>query len=141
MGDYFKGWRRKCGLLTLMMACVAMGGWVRSRDTFDELQINTAPWRYVINSGIGLIQLAQMSHLEGKPRFNVLSFPIRRRDGKGMAVGGFYVDKKVFLSLPLLAKSIGDGIGSVFIYAAESMKMKISGFAFSSSPIGQSSSR
>ena len=37
MGDFFQGWRRKVGLLTLLMACVFMAGWVRSlfmRDDF-----------------------------------------------------------------------------------------------------------
>jgi len=30
MGEFFKGWRRKVGVVALVMACVAMGGWVRS---------------------------------------------------------------------------------------------------------------
>ncbi len=37
MGDYFKPWRRKIGVLTLVLACVFAAGWVRSpfvQDTF-----------------------------------------------------------------------------------------------------------
>jgi len=30
MGKFFKGWRWKIGVLTLVMACVLMGGWMRS---------------------------------------------------------------------------------------------------------------
>lgn len=30
MGGFFKGWRRKIGIVTLLMACVFAGGWVRS---------------------------------------------------------------------------------------------------------------
>jgi len=30
MGEFFKGWRRKTGVVTLVMACVFTGGWVRS---------------------------------------------------------------------------------------------------------------
>ena len=30
MREFFKPWRRKIGLLTLLMACVFMAGWVRS---------------------------------------------------------------------------------------------------------------
>jgi len=35
MGEFFKPWRRKLGLLTLMMACVLMSGWVRSLRTMN----------------------------------------------------------------------------------------------------------
>ena len=38
MGEFFKPWRRKVCLLTLFMACVFIGGWVRSgfiRDTLN----------------------------------------------------------------------------------------------------------
>ena len=35
MREFFKGWRRKVGALMLVMACVAMLGWVRSFP-FDE---------------------------------------------------------------------------------------------------------
>ena len=35
MREFFKLWRRKIGVVTLVMACVFMGGWVRSR-TIDE---------------------------------------------------------------------------------------------------------
>ena len=37
MGDYFKPWRRKLGVLTLVLACLFMAAWVRSlavRDTY-----------------------------------------------------------------------------------------------------------
>lgn len=30
MGEFFHGWRRKAGCVTLMMACVLMCGWIRS---------------------------------------------------------------------------------------------------------------
>ena len=36
MSEFFKGWKRKIGLLTLLMACVFMGGWVRSL-TYTEI--------------------------------------------------------------------------------------------------------
>jgi hypothetical protein len=38
MGEYFKPWHRKIGVLTLVMACVFASGWVRSFSTFDRLQ-------------------------------------------------------------------------------------------------------
>ena len=30
MGTFFHGWRRKTGLVTLLLACLFMGGWMRS---------------------------------------------------------------------------------------------------------------
>ena len=35
MKEFFRGWRRKVGVVTLVMACVFMAGWMRSL-TFNE---------------------------------------------------------------------------------------------------------
>ena len=35
MGEYFKPWRRRFGLMTLVMACVFLGLWVRSLAIYD----------------------------------------------------------------------------------------------------------
>ena len=35
MGSFFQGWRRKIGLMTLLLALVFMSGWVRSFITGD----------------------------------------------------------------------------------------------------------
>ena len=37
MGEYFKPLRRKLGVVTLLMACVLMAGWVRSLSIFDAV--------------------------------------------------------------------------------------------------------
>ena len=37
MFNYFRGWRRKAGLVTLLMACVFAAGWVRSLTEIDRL--------------------------------------------------------------------------------------------------------
>ena len=37
MYEYFKGWRRKFGLLTLLLALPFLGGWVRSFSNVDTL--------------------------------------------------------------------------------------------------------
>jgi hypothetical protein len=39
MSNFFKGWRRKFGLLTLMLALAFMGAWVRSMRVEDILKI------------------------------------------------------------------------------------------------------
>jgi hypothetical protein len=39
MGDFFKGWRRRIGILTLVLACVVMGSWLRSQKVVDHIII------------------------------------------------------------------------------------------------------
>ena len=37
MREFFRGWRRKLGVLTLLMACVFAAGWVRSYSIHDMI--------------------------------------------------------------------------------------------------------
>jgi hypothetical protein len=37
MREFFRGWRRKVGCVTLMMACVAMPGWTRDRVVHHDV--------------------------------------------------------------------------------------------------------
>ena len=41
VGDFFHGWRRKIGIVTLVIACVFMVGWVRSHSVQDVLSIHS----------------------------------------------------------------------------------------------------
>jgi hypothetical protein len=36
MREFFHGWRRKAGCVTLVIACLLMGGWLRSLACLDE---------------------------------------------------------------------------------------------------------
>ena len=38
MKEFIRGWKRKVGVLTLGLACVAMAGWVRSMMICDSIQ-------------------------------------------------------------------------------------------------------
>ena len=38
MREFFRGWRRKSGVLTLLMALVFMAGWVRGFTTADQIE-------------------------------------------------------------------------------------------------------
>jgi len=40
---YFKPWRRKLGVVTLVMACVFAAGWIRSGDSQDRLATMLTP--------------------------------------------------------------------------------------------------
>ena len=89
MGDFFKGWRRKVGLLTLLMACVFMGGWVRSQDRFDALDICGETFRYGINSVDGRIRLLKTTPLEGQQLFAWTSIDASTTGGWGLDDNGY----------------------------------------------------
>ena len=57
MGEFFQGWRRKIGCITLLMACVAMGGWVRGLSVADCARIRTGPCSldHFVSSKFGLV--------------------------------------------------------------------------------------
>jgi len=43
MGEFFKGWRRKLGVMTMLLACVLLAAWVRSQITVDVVRL---PFQY-----------------------------------------------------------------------------------------------
>jgi len=56
MGDYFKPWRRKSGVVTLVMACVLSVAWARSRSVNDVLWIQSGNYReFSLLSGEGTL--------------------------------------------------------------------------------------
>jgi hypothetical protein len=57
MGEIFKGWRRTTGVLTLLAACVFMGGWVRSGWIADGIWYPTDTSSYFVDSLHGVIRL------------------------------------------------------------------------------------
>ena len=44
MGEFFKGWRRKIGVVTLAIALFATGGWIRSLYTGDIVLLALGPF-------------------------------------------------------------------------------------------------
>ena len=65
MGEFFRSWRRKIGVLTLLMACLLMAGWVRSLSTIDWLTLETwnSFWRLTIEHGV--VELSRYRHVSG----------------------------------------------------------------------------
>jgi hypothetical protein len=55
MMDFFRGWRRKIGLLTLMMALVGMGLWLRSLIIVDGVQFPVGQYDNWIQSEFGFL--------------------------------------------------------------------------------------
>lgn len=58
MREFFNGWRRKAGVVTLVLACVFTAGWVRSFTTLDGLFFNPGPTRLMLFSTVGKLSLA-----------------------------------------------------------------------------------
>jgi hypothetical protein len=58
MGDFFHGWRRKTGGVTLLMALAFMAGWVRSFTVGDDFKFTSGFGHYfLLTSYSGEIQL------------------------------------------------------------------------------------
>ena len=58
MGEFFRGWKRKVGVLTLVMACLLMGSWMRSRIGWDALEFFRGS--FAIQSDNGHLLLARI---------------------------------------------------------------------------------
>ena len=54
MGEYFKSWRRRCGLVVLGLACVFVFAWVRgfyTEDTFESTSLVPTPFGFIFDNG------------------------------------------------------------------------------------------
>ena len=93
MGEFFRGWRRKIGLLTLLMACVFAAGWVRSQYKCDNFVRRNAQWRDCIVSVDGRLMLHRTVPLNEGPGYIRLfgnEFEWTSRDVSSVA--GFELD-------------------------------------------------
>jgi hypothetical protein len=75
MREFFRGWRRKVGCVTLVMACVVTGVWVRSTYYSDRFYYRTDK---SIHS-----QYSSLGRLSCKSEFRIIridpaSFPVRK---------------------------------------------------------------
>ena len=50
MGEFFKGWRRKIGVMMLVMACVLTGLWLRSLSSYDRIYFPIGHRTHLITS-------------------------------------------------------------------------------------------
>src|SRR4051812_21970080 len=55
MGEFFKGWRRKLGVVTLVMACGFIGPWVRSLYIMDTFAFSHYPKDFMLVSVDGAV--------------------------------------------------------------------------------------
>lgn len=55
MGEFFRAWRRKIGVVTLVVALASTAGWVRSSLNYNGIEIVFSKTRYSFTSIKGLI--------------------------------------------------------------------------------------
>jgi hypothetical protein len=77
MGDVFCGWRRKVGVLTLLMACVFAAGWVRSKTKYDFVTLNLSNSVFKAGSYSGITRLVRET-TDGKAAGEEARKPKRR---------------------------------------------------------------
>lgn len=61
MREFLRGWRRKVGSITLMMACVFMLGWIRSLFLQDQLILPRQGYVHVLTSMNGALSWVRSS--------------------------------------------------------------------------------
>lgn len=59
MGDYFTPWRRKLGVVTLVMTCILMVGWVRSIEKRESLHLTLWQVQNIVISVDGKLVIAR----------------------------------------------------------------------------------
>ena len=71
MCRYVIPWRRKLGVLTLLMACVAMTGWVRSQSVWDSFNLKIGKDRSLVlmSRNNGIVGMSVVDHVEGSVDF------------------------------------------------------------------------
>ena len=64
MGEFFRGWKRKIGVVTLVMACVFMVGWLRSLSRFEYIDITFGNVTYGVvsmHSGLDFFRTKELN--------------------------------------------------------------------------------
>ena len=80
MGDFFKGWRRKVGCVTLVMACVMAAIWVRSFVIIDAVDLYPGSFtHHTWGSRQGIFSWSGREHGRIIPRRNQWRFTWENR--------------------------------------------------------------
>ena len=72
MGEFFRGWRRKVGVVTLLIACALMAGWIRSLTHFEgvSLPVERMPNYFIVSWDSSLVWLTENAGVTGPyPQF------------------------------------------------------------------------
>ena len=81
MGEFFKGWRRKAGLVTLAMAMVLTAAWMRSRVVEDIVSFTWSDRLHMIVSSYSRASWWAMAKSRGAINWTSRSIPLTERGG------------------------------------------------------------
>jgi hypothetical protein len=105
MREFFRGWKRKLGCVTLLLACLLMGVWIRSNYRVDFVIFNSTFPNHAFLSGFGRFRLFQIGQytfaMDGDERETKISYIFH----KWAPVFAGYEWEPVFRFGPLEAKS------------------------------------
>ena len=97
MREFFKGWRRKVGCVTLVMACAVATAWVRSELNYLDDYFFTLGMRdHNIMSGYGRMTWWSWDGEAGnrsRPVFAISPYETERVQERGMALQRCYPDR------------------------------------------------
>ena len=83
MGEFFNGWRRKVGLVTLVIACLLATGWVRSCRYYDLIWIQDQNASYFVYSMDGTVSVWWLSGRRFVSSFGWVSSEITNWEERG----------------------------------------------------------
>ena len=69
MGEFFKGWRRKAGVVTLVMALAFLGVWARSFRKVDNLVLAFGEISWKLGSKRGNLEIMRHRKFDIGPLF------------------------------------------------------------------------
>jgi len=94
MRDFFKGWRRKVGCVTLMMACVLSAAWIRNQSIVDYLEYGYRNCLWEIQSNTGWVSISRRTYEREITRlgFRASTYPSKPAYGKSFRFGWFSED-------------------------------------------------
>ena len=81
MGEFFHGWRKKMGVVTLVMALVLLGGWVRSKSMVDIFYAYDKQSMFGLGSFAGRLTFFRSDRIQGNPTPFWRKAPLHRYHG------------------------------------------------------------
>lgn len=107
MNGYFKPWRRKLGIPTLLLACVFAAGWVRSVASIDMVLLPIADLRFVFASGSQKFRVFFVSK-------RVMQLVVRETVNQRSLVEVWSVDKSRFDGIKFSHNTATGGISGAY---------------------------
>ena len=132
MCEFFRGWRRKTGCVTLFLALAFTGGWVRSLRNCDTIDASVFQRTYELRSDCGYLCWSGWSEQEssGWPVLSFTSVVIdptvnsdREQFQAMMRIAGLYLDRGDW-AIPYWAMDCALSVLSAYLLLPKQQKAK-----------------